>query len=548
MGQLYNYIFNVSRRAAGTFATPGQKKIGINRMVTDLKAPKKQSSDLDNKVQEIKKGGAPKYHQKLQEEKKLFVRERLRQLLDPGFEIEDALFANCLEGDLPADGVVTGIGQIEGRTVCFMANDSTVKAGSWGWRTVEKIIRIQETAGKLQVPMLYLVDSAGARITDQIQMFPGRRGAGKIFYNQVQMSGFIPQICLLFGPSAAGGAYIPAFCDIVIMTEGRASMYLGSPRMAEMVIGEKVTLEEMGGARMHCTVSGCGDVLVSSEEEAITLCKDYLRFMPVNCQQAAPLVPTIDAASFEKSIEDIIPEKENVPFDMHQVIERVVDAGSFFEIKKLFAPELITGLARIGGRPVGILANQPKVKGGVLFVDSADKGARFMWLCNAFNIPLLFLVDVPGFMIGTKVERAGIIRAGAKMVSAVSSADVPKISVVVRKAYGAGLYAMCGPAFEPDACLALPNAMIAVMGPEAAVNAVYYNKIMELPEAERPAFVEAKRNEYREDVEIEKLASEMIIDGIVSGANLRQELINRFNAYASKELKGFKKKHSVLPV
>jgi acetyl-CoA carboxylase carboxyltransferase component len=197
---------------------------------------------------------------------------------------------------------------------------------------------------------------------------------------------------------------------------------------------------------------------------------------------------------------------------------------------------------------VGILANQPKVKGGVLFVDSADKGARFMWLCNAFNIPLLFLVDVPGFMIGTKVERAGIIRAGAKMVSAVSSADVPKISVVLRKAYGAGLYAMCGPAFEPDACLALPTACIAVMGPEAAINAVYYNKIMELPEAERPAFIEEKRQEYREDVDITRLASEMVVDGIVSASSLRQELINRFNAYAGKELKGFKKKHSVLPV
>jgi methylmalonyl-CoA decarboxylase subunit alpha len=517
-------------------------------MVTELKPTDDKTRELLDKTEAIKKGGAPKYHAKLQEEKKLFVRDRLRLLLDPGFSLEDALFANCNEKDLPADGVVTGIGQIEGRTVCFMANDSTVKAGSWGWRTVEKIIRIQETAEKMRVPMLYLVDSAGARITDQIEMFPGRRGAGRIFHNQVRMSGYIPQVCLLFGPSAAGGAYIPAFCDIVIMTEGRASMYLGSPRMAEMVIGEKVTLEEMGGARMHCTVSGCGDVLVGSEEEAIDLCKSYLRFFPSNCDMAAPALPAVDPAQFEKSIEDIIPKQENTPFDMLGVIDRLVDKGSFFEIKKLFASELITGLARIGGRTVGILANQPKVKGGVLFVDSADKGARFMSLCNAFNIPLLFLIDVPGFMIGTKVERAGIIRHGAKMVSAVSSADVPKISVVVRKAYGAGLYAMCGPAFEPDACLALPTAMIAVMGPEAAVNAVYYNKIMELPEAERPPYVEKLRTEYRQDVDIYKLASELIIDGIVSGSNLRQELINRFDAYSSKRLTPLKKKQPVLPV
>lgn len=517
-------------------------------MVTELKPMDDKTHELVEKTTSIKKGGAPKYHEKLKEEKKLFVRDRLRLLLDPGFEIEDALFANNLAGDLPADGVVTGVGQIEGRTVCFMANDSTVKAGSWGWRTVEKILRIQETAEKMRVPMLYLVDSAGARITDQIEMFPGRRGAGRIFYNQVKLSGYIPQVCLLFGPSAAGGAYIPAFCDIVIMNEGRASMYLGSPRMAEMVIGEKVTLEEMGGARMHCSVSGCGDVLVQSEEDAIQLCKDYLRFMPTNCDQPSPAMPAVDPASFEKALEEVIPKQENVPFDMMQVIDRLVDKGTFFEIKKLFAAELITGFARIGGRAVGILANQPRVKGGVLFVDSADKASRFMWLCNAFNIPLLFLVDVPGFMIGTKVERAGIIRAGAKMVSAVSSADVPKISVIVRKAYGAGLYAMCGPAFEPDACIALPTAMIAVMGPEAAVNAVYYNKIMELPESERPAFVEQKRAEYRQDVDIYRLASELVVDAIVPGNKLRQELINRFDAYSNKRVTPLRKKQNVLPV
>jgi acetyl-CoA carboxylase carboxyltransferase component len=344
-----------------------------HRMGTDLKEAKSQqnqgstkSSALEEQIARIKRGGAPKYHQKLKEDKKLFARERLALLLDPGFEIEDARFANGRETDLPADGVVTGIGQIEGKTVCFMANDSTVKAGSWGWRTVEKIIRIQETAAKLRVPLIYLVDSAGARITDQIEMFPGRRGAGKIFHNQVSMSGMIPQICLLFGPSAAGGAYIPAFCDIVVMVDGNASMYLGSPRMAEMVIGEKVTLEEMGGARMHCSVSGCGDVLAKSEEEAIQMCKDYLRFMPANCSERVSLLPSQEPVSGKRTLEEIIPEKESVPFDVYEAIDTIIDAGTFFEIKKLFASELVTGFARIGGRAVGILANQPKVKGGVL--------------------------------------------------------------------------------------------------------------------------------------------------------------------------------------
>ncbi len=208
---------------------------------------------LKERVERIRKGGAPKYHEKLKEQNKLFVRERLELLFDDKFQLEDGLFANGLEESLPADGVVTAIGKVNGQTVCVMANDSTVKAGSWGARTVEKIIRIQETAEKMRVPLIYLVDSAGARITDQIEMFPGRRGAGRIFYNQVKLSGVIPQVCILFGPSAAGGAYIPAFCDLVIMVENNASMYLGSPRMAEMVIGEKVSLEEMGGARMHCS-------------------------------------------------------------------------------------------------------------------------------------------------------------------------------------------------------------------------------------------------------------------------------------------------------
>ncbi|GIM47440.1 propionyl-CoA carboxylase subunit beta [Collibacillus ludicampi] len=503
---------------------------------------------LEERVDRIKRGGAAKYHEKNKEQGKLFVRDRLKLLLDPGFELEDGLFANNLAEDLPADGVVTVIGKIGGRTVCVMANDSTVKAGSWGSRTVEKIIRIQETAEKLRVPLLYLVDSAGARITDQVEMFPGRRGAGRIFYNQVKLSGKIPQVCILFGPSAAGGAYIPAFCDIVIMVNKNASMYLGSPRMAEMVIGEKVTLEEMGGARMHCSVSGCGDVLAANEEEAIALARQYLSYFPSNYAEKPPMHESVDAKSFEKTIEQIIPVNQNTPFNMYDLIQRIIDEGSFFEIKKLFASELITGLARLNGRPVGIIANQPRVKGGVLFHDSADKAARFITLCDAFHIPLLFLADVPGFMIGTKVERAGIIRHGAKMISAMSEASVPKISVIVRKAYGAGLYAMAGPAFEPDCCLALPTAQIAVMGPEAAVNAVYANKIAELPEEERAAFVEQKREEYKKDIDIYRLASEMVIDGIIQPNALRDELIKRFDAYSSKYMVFSERKHPVYPV
>lgn len=503
---------------------------------------------LQEKVQQIEAGGQQKYHDKLAEQNKLFVRERLNLLFDDGVYEEDGKFANFQAGDLPADGVVTAIGKIGGQTVCVMANDSTVKAGSWGARTVEKIIRIQETAEKLKVPLLYLVDSAGARITDQLDMFPNRRGAGKIFYNQVKLSGMIPQICLLFGPSAAGGAYIPAFCDIVIMVDQNASMYLGSPRMAEKVIGEKVTLEEMGGARMHCSVSGVGDMLVYSEEEAIESAKRYLSYFPANFHSKTALVEGA-APKAGRSLEEIVPVNQNAPFDMYEGIDALIDEGSFFEIKKLFAPEIITGLARIDGRAVGIIANQPKVKGGVLFVDSADKAAKFITLCDAFHIPLLFLADVPGFMIGTKVERAGIIRHGAKLIAAMSSATVPKISVIVRKAYGAGLYAMAGPAFEPDCCIALPTAQIAVMGPEAAVNAVYSNKINQIEDPkEKIAFVQEKHQEYKESIDIYKLASELIVDDIVAANDLRNALIDRFKLYETKELEFSVRKHPVYPV
>lgn len=503
---------------------------------------------LEENLKKVQAGGAPKYHEKLEHQKKLFVRKRLELLFDDDFQLEDGLFANFMAGDLPADGVVTAIGKIHGQTVCVMANDSTVKAGSWGARTVEKIIRIQETAEKLKVPLLYLVDSAGARITDQIEMFPGRRGAGRIFYNQVKLSGVIPQICILFGPSAAGGAYIPAFCDVVIMVDKNASMYLGSPRMAEMVIGEKVTLEEMGGARMHCTVSGCGDVLASTEEEAIASARRYLSYFPANYTQLPARVAGKNPPAEARPLAEIVPDHQNAPFDMMEFINSLVDEGSFYEMKQLFARELITGFARLDGKAVGIIANQSKVKGGVLFVDSADKAARFITLCDAFHIPLLFLADVPGFMIGTQVEKAGIIRHGAKMISAMSEATVPKISVIVRKAYGAGLYAMAGPAFEPDCCLSLPTAQIAVMGPEAAVNAVYSNKIAELEEPERTKFIMQKREEYKQDIDIYRLASELIVDGIVAPDRLRTELIRRFAAYESKEIQFSQRKHPVYPV
>jgi acetyl-CoA carboxylase carboxyltransferase component len=483
---------------------------------------------------------------KLAQQGKLYVRERLALLFDEGTFVEDGQLANALAPGLPADGVVTGQGLVDGRPALVVANDPTVKAGSWGARTVEKIIRVTERALVEELPVFWFIDSGGARITDQVAMFPGRRGAGRIFHNQVALSGKVPQICCLFGPSAAGGAYIPSFCDIVIMVEGNASMYLGSPRMAEMVVGERVTLEEMGGARMHATVSGCGDNLAADDADAIEQARLFFSYLPTCWREPAP-ESAGEQPAFELA-DDCVPADESVPFDVHEIIDGLVDADSFFEVKPLFAPEIVTGLARIDGRPVGVLANNSAEKGGVLFVDSADKAARFIWLCDAFNVPLLYLADVPGFMIGSAVERQGIIRHGAKMITAVSEATVPQVSVIVRKAYGAGLYAMAGPGFMPDACIALPTAKIAVMGPQAAVNAVYANKIAEIADpAERAEYVAARRAEYEEDVDLMRLASDLVLDAVIEPSELRAELVRRFAVLAGKSRHFAAKRHGVPP-
>ena len=496
---------------------------------------------------QVERGGAPRYHEAAAARGKLHARERIRLLVDEGSFVEDGQLANVLAGDLPADGVVTGSASIDGRPVCLMANDSTVKAGSWGARTVEKIIRVVETAYRAQVPMVYLVDSAGARITDQVDLFPGRRGAGRIFHEQVRASGSIPQVCALFGPSAAGGAYIPAFCDVVVMVEGNASMYLGSDRMVEMVTGERTTLQEMGGARVHCAESGVGHFLVAGEQEALDVVRRFLAYLPSNHSSSPPAAPPVPAPDVDLAA--LVPGNERQAFDMRRYLRGLLDADSFLEVQALWARELVVGLGRLDGEVVGVVANNSMVKGGVLFVDSADKGARFVQMCDAFNVPLVFLADVPGFMVGTAVEKQGIIRHGAKMITAVAEATVPKVSVVVRKAYGAGLYAMAGPGFEPDATIALPTATIAVMGAEAAVNAVYANKIAAIAdETERAAFVAERRAAYDADVDIVRLASELVVDAVVEPHELRDELVRRLRLARGKDRSFSRRRHGVTPV
>jgi acetyl-CoA carboxylase carboxyltransferase component len=479
---------------------------------------------------------------------KLPVRERIALLLDPGSWQEDGLLADAASDGLPADGVLTGVGTVEGRPVAVIAHDFSVKAGSWGELTCEKQVRMLERADRDLLPVFYLVDSAGGRLTDQLGFFSGRRGASRIFQLQVRLSGRVPQICCLHGPSAAGGAYMPAFTDWVGMVEGNASMYLASPRVAEKVTGEHTTLEEMGGAVMHATVSGCGDEVFGADWQVIAAARLLLSYLPDDWRSRPARLPAAPP-EIPDWPDDLVPADPNAAYDVRDVILRLVDAGSFFEIKSGWATEMVTGLARMDGRTVGIVANQPSVRSGAIFVDSADKAARFISLCDAFNIPLIFLQDVPGFMVGVAVERQGIIRHGAKMITAMASAEVPKFTVVMRKAYAAGFYAMCAPGFEPRATIALPTATIGTMSPEASANAVYANKIAAIEDpAEREAFVKARVAEQAADFTLLRMGSELVVDTVVPPGGLRAELLGRLRAAEQWERSGYRRHHVVSPV
>ena len=473
----------------------------------------------------------------------LSARERLAVLLDEGSFVEDGLLA----GTLPADGVVTGVGTIEGRPVAVIAHDFGVKAGSWGELTCEKQIRILERADRDLLPVFYLVDSAGGRLTEQMGFFPGRRGASAIFRLQVALSGRVPQICCLHGPSAAGGAYMPAFTDWVGMVEGRASMFLASPRVAEKVTGERTTPEEMGGARMHAEVSGCGDSVFDEDWQAIAAARLLFDYLPADWTQRPALAEPVEPEALDWT--GVIPDDPVTGYDVVEVIDRVVDAGTFFEIKPDWAPEIVVGLARLEGRVVGLVANQPQVRSGAIHVDSADKAARFVSWCDAFNIPLLFLQDVPGFMVGVAVERQGIIRHGAKLIAAMSSAEVPKFSIILRKAYAAGFYAMCAPGFEPRATIALPTAFIGAMGPEASVNAVYARKIADMPdETEREEFVARLVEEHRAEINLLRMASDLVVDTVVPPEELRTELAVRLRHAENWTRSAPRRHHIVSPV
>jgi acetyl-CoA carboxylase carboxyltransferase component len=508
--------------------------------------------ELHERRAQARLGGGEERIARQHEQDKLTARERLALLIDEGTFVELGIHGRphfsqrAMDGkEAPADGVVTGYGKVDGRVVAVAAYDFTVMAGSMGMTGELKVSRLRELALGKRIPMVWLLDSAGARIQEAAgSLFAG---SGHLFREEVIASGVIPQVAALMGPCAAGTAYIPGLADFVPMVKGRGSMALAGPHLTKAVTGEDVTQEELGGSRVHTRVSGVGDLEAASDEECLEAIRSYLSFFPSNCEESPPrrdAADPIDRA--EDQLLDILPDSPRQPYDMYEVIRRIVDDGAWFDLKPRWARTIITCLARMGGGPVGIVANQPKHLGGILENDSADKAARFINLCDAYGIPLLFLMDVPGFMVGTKVERAGIIRHGAKMLYAVSRATVPKVTVILRKAYGAGYYVMCGRAYEPDLIVAWPSAEISVMGPEGAVNIIFRKEIeaSEDPDATRAQMIQG----IRRTIDPYIAAGNAMVDDIIDPRDTRPTVIRALEMAQTKRVERPWRKHGVMPV
>ena len=508
--------------------------------------------DLRERRERAKLGGGEERIAQQHERDKLTARERLALLIDDGTFTEIGIQGRphfsqrAMEGrEAPADGVVTGYGKVDGRLVAVAAYDFTVMAGSMGMTGEMKVARLRELALGKRIPMIWLLDSAGARIQEAAgSLFAG---SGHLFREEVVMSGVVPQIAALMGPCAAGTAYIPGLADFVPMVKGRGSMALAGPHLTKAVTGEDVTQEELGGSRIHTRVSGVADLEVESDDACIRAIKDYLSYFPQNCEEPPPRrEPSDPVERMDEELLDILPDSPRRPYDMYELIRSIVDDGEWFDLKPRWARTIITCLARMGGRPVGIVANQPKHLGGILENDSSDKAARFINLCDAYGIPLLFLMDVPGFMVGTKVEQAGIIRHGAKMLYAVSRATVPKVTVVIRKAYGAGYYVMCGRAYEPDLIVAWPSAEISVMGPEGAVNIIFRKQLeaAEDPDAARAEMIEG----IRKTIDPYVAAGNALIDDIIDPRETRPTVIRALEMAETKRVSRPRKRHGVMPV
>jgi len=525
-------------------------------------APADVGGEFEEKVGELRgrrrrnlqMGGSEKIA-KQHERGKLTARERIDLLFDPGTFVEFGLLAHqqSLRGNpvdppekTPADGVITGHGLVDGRQVWVIAYDFTVMAGSMGAVGESfKTTRVRELALRYRKPIVWLLDSAGARIQEAAgSTFAG---SGQLFYDQVQMSGVIPQVAAMLGPCAAGTAYIPGLADFVPMVKGTASMSLGGARLVKAATGEDVTDHDMGGSQVHCYESGVGDNEVENDADCIAAVRRFLSYLPPSNLEPPPWQPADDPGDRNvEGLEKLVPASPRATYDVRKVVQRIVDKDSWFEIKPTWAKNLVIGLARMAGHPIGVVANQPMSKGGILDVDAADKAARFIRLCDAFNVPLVYLMDVPGFLVGSGVEKEGIIRHGAKMLYATSEATVPKVTVVMRKAYGAGYFVMCGKGYGPDLIVAWPFAEISVMGPEGAVN-IIFNKVVEAsanPEATRAELV-AK---IRESISPYVAAAWAMIDDVIEPAETRRVIVQALEQARSKKLDRPWRKHGNIPV
>src|SRR5512140_671917 len=458
---------------------------------------RKKAEELSRRRAEAKKMGGEARLLRQKERGKLDARARMDLLLDPGTFHELGLLATHLgklESPTPADGVVCGTGFVDARPVCAAAYDFTVHGGSIGPVGERKVARLRELALRERIPMIWLIDSAGARLSadpEEASWISSFADTGYLFREQVVMSGVVPQVAAMVGPGAAGTAYIPGLADFVPMVRGTSSIAIGGPYLVKSVVGEEITEEALGGSKIHTEVSGVADLEVGSDAECIAAVREYLSYFPSRAGEKPPRKACTDPADRrDEALLDLVPDNPRQAYDVRKVIKAVVDEGRLFEMKPKWGRNIVTTLARIDGHPLGVVANNPMYYGGVLDVNAADKAARFVNLCDAFGIPLLFLQDVPGFMVGSKVEQQGIIRHGARMLYAVSSATVPKFTVVLRKGYGAGYYVMNGRAYEPDLLVAWPGAEISVMGAEGMV-AIAANKATDevkkqLAEAIRP--------------------------------------------------------------
>ena len=508
--------------------------------------------DLRRRAETVLGMGGEERIRRQHEAGKLTARERLDLLLDPGSFVELDRFVTHRGREFgldkieaPADGVVTGHGTIDGRPVAVFSQDFTVLGGSLGEGHAEKIVKIMDLALSSGIPVIGLNDSGGARIQEGVTALGGY---AEIFFRNVMTSGVVPQISVIMGPCAGGAVYSPAMTDFIIMVRGTSYMYVTGPQVVKAVTREDVSHEELGGADVHAAKSGVAHFVAEDDEDALGLVRRLLAYLPQNNVDDPPRrEPTDDPARMDDALNPLVPEEPTKPYDMHEVIHRIVDHGEFLEVHREFAPNLLVGFARLNGRPVGIVAQQPAVLAGVLDIDSADKGARFVRFCDAFNIPLVTFVDVPGFMPGTAQESGGIIRHGAKLLYAYCEATVPKLTVITRKAYGGAYDVMSSQHIRGDLNLAWPTAEIAVMGPEGAIDIIFRKELTEAEDAEarRRELVEAYRAQFANPY---IAAGRGYIDDVIEPRETRPRLIAALELLQTKRQTNPKRKHGNIPL